>query len=110
MPFLSKLPWAMDMTFYNLFDDMDSRCPIPPFAKSTRNTNNKLMNDHGQWLIDLGGAANGSVVDGLVLVSGYQRDGRPPEEVVMMEKAKSYVAHSVFFEAGRNGRPPVAQA
>ncbi|MFN7996912.1 MAG: N-6 DNA methylase [Bryobacteraceae bacterium] len=28
----------------------------------------------------------------------------------MMEKAESYKAHSVFFEAGRNGRPPVAQA
>ncbi|PCI57352.1 MAG: SAM-dependent methyltransferase [Alphaproteobacteria bacterium] len=27
-----------------------------------------------------------------------------------MEKAKAYGAHSVFFEAERNGRPPVAQA
>ena len=27
-----------------------------------------------------------------------------------MEKAAFYKAHSVFFEAGRNGRPPVAQA
>ena len=28
----------------------------------------------------------------------------------MIEKAAHYGAHSVFFEAGRNGRPPVAQA
>ena len=28
----------------------------------------------------------------------------------MMEKAKAYGAHAVFFEAGRNDRPPVAQA
>jgi hypothetical protein len=69
-----------------------------------------FMSDHGQWLINLGGAANGSAVDGLVLVKGYQREGRPPEEVVMMEKAKNYGAHAVFFEAGRNGRSPVAQA
>jgi hypothetical protein len=27
-----------------------------------------------------------------------------------MEKAQAYEAHAVFFEAGRNGRPPVAQA
>ncbi len=28
----------------------------------------------------------------------------------MMEKASAYGAHAVFFEAGRNGRPPKAQA
>ena len=28
----------------------------------------------------------------------------------MMEKAEEYKAHAVFFEASRNGRPPVAQA
>ena len=42
--------------------------------------------------------------------SGYRRDGRPPEEVAMMEKAQSYGAQAVFFEAGRNNKPPVAQA
>lgn len=68
------------------------------------------MNDGTRWLIHLGGATNGSVVDGLVPVSGYRHDGRPPEEVAMMEKAQAYGAHAVFFEAGRNGRPPVAQA
>jgi hypothetical protein len=63
-----------------------------------------------QWLIDLGAAATDAAVDGLVLVSGYKREGRRPEEVAMMEKAEYYGAHSVFFEAGRNGGPPVAQA
>ncbi|MEP7340162.1 MAG: N-6 DNA methylase [Acidobacteriota bacterium] len=68
------------------------------------------MSDHAQWLIDLGGATKGSPVDGLVLVREHQRAGRPPEEVMMMEKAKAYDAHAVFFEAPREGRPPVAQA
>jgi hypothetical protein len=49
-------------------------------------------------------------VDGLVLVKGYRNNGHPPEEVAMMEKAEEYGATAVFFEAGRNGRPPVAQA
>src|ERR1039458_7551798 len=69
-----------------------------------------VMKDPRQWLIDLGSASRGAAVDGLVLVAGYERYGRPPEEVAMMEKAEAYGAHSVFFEVGRNGRPPVAQA
>jgi N-6 DNA Methylase len=68
------------------------------------------MNHPVQWLIDLGSQTQPAPAEGLVLVAGYKPDGRPPEEVVMMEKAQSYNAHSVFFEAGRNGRPPVAQA
>jgi hypothetical protein len=68
------------------------------------------MNDPGQWLIDLDRVPGGATVDGLILVAGYARDGRSPEEVAMMEKAEAYGAHSVFFEAGRNSRPPVAQA
>lgn len=67
------------------------------------------MSDPGQWLIDLRGTATGVTVDGLVPVSGYQRGG-PPEEVAMIEKAEAYGAQAVFFEAGRNNRPPVAQA
>src|SRR5258708_38473554 len=63
------------------------------------------MNDRAQWLFDLD-----RPVEGLVPVSGYNGNGRPPEEVAMMEKAKAYEAHAVFFEAGHNGRPPVAQA
>jgi hypothetical protein len=53
---------------------------------------------------------NGTAVDGLVPVKGYLRDGKPPEEVAMMEKAEEYGATAVFFEAGRDGRPPAAQA
>jgi hypothetical protein len=68
------------------------------------------MSDHGQWLLGLGGVGSDSAVDGLVPVSGYNRNGRPLEEVAVMEKAADYGAHAVFFEAGRNGRPPVAQA
>lgn len=68
------------------------------------------MTDPRQWLIDLGSTYKHAAVDGLVLVAGYKRDGRPPEEVAMMEKAEAYGAHSVFFEAGRNNRPDVAQA
>jgi hypothetical protein len=68
------------------------------------------MNDRGQWLFDIESISDGAIIDGLVPVAGYKYDGRPPEEVAMMEKAQSYGAHSVFFEAGRNGRSPVAQA
>lgn len=68
------------------------------------------MSDRAKWLVDLDASATGATVDGLVPVSGYQSAGRPPEEVAMMEKARDYKAHAVFFEAGRNGRHPIAQA
>nr|VFK79012.1 MAG: N-6 DNA Methylase [Candidatus Kentron sp. SD] len=73
------------------------------------------MNNPGQWLIDLGSAGSGPVPDGLVPVEGYFMDGRPPhgrtpEEVAILEKARYYGASAVFFEAERNGKPPLAQA
>jgi hypothetical protein len=68
------------------------------------------MGDHVKWLTDFDGTATTSEVDGLVPVKEYQPEERPPEEVAMMEKAAAYGAHAVFFEAGRNGGPPVAQA
>ncbi len=68
------------------------------------------MTDRTKWLLDLDLSATKVDIDGLVLVKGYRREGRPPEEVAMMEKAEAYEAHSVFFEAGRNGRAPIAQA
>ncbi|MCP4589784.1 MAG: N-6 DNA methylase [bacterium] len=68
------------------------------------------MSGGAQWLIDLDGAAKAPTVDGLVRVHGYRCEGQPPEEVAMIEKAAAYGANAVFFEAGRNGRPPVAQA
>lgn len=49
-------------------------------------------------------------VDGLVPVEGYNPTSRAPEEATIMEKARSYGARAVFFEAGRHGRAPVAQA
>jgi len=68
------------------------------------------MSGSAQWLIDLDGGATAITVDGLVRVHGYRPERRSPEEVAMMEKAAAYGANAVFFEAGRQGRPPVAQA
>lgn len=68
------------------------------------------MSDRARWLADLDGLALSPLVDGLVAVEGYSNENRPPEEVALMEKAKSYGANYVFFEAPRNGRPAVAQA
>lgn len=68
------------------------------------------MTDSARWLFELNGSGKEPHVDGLVRVNDYQPAGRPPEEVAMVEKAAGYRAHAVFFEAGRNGGPPVAQA
>ena len=68
-----------------------------------------LINSHQQWWDHLSDPAAGHV-EGLVLVGSYVNDGRPPEEVVMMEKAREYGAQAVFFEASRNGKRSVAQA
>lgn len=68
------------------------------------------MTERAKWLVDLEASPEGVAVDGLVPIKGYSRDGRSPEEVTMMEKAAAYGAQAVFFEAGRNGRAPVAQA
>ncbi len=63
-----------------------------------------------QWLTELSAAASIPVVDGLVAVRGYVKQGRPPEEVDIMERAARYGADAVFFEAAHEGRPAVAQA
>lgn len=63
-----------------------------------------------RWFVDLEQPDRAKQIDGLVLVESYDRTARPPEEVATIEKARSYGAHSVFFEAGRNGRAPVPQA
>ena len=67
-----------------------------------------FRHDTGHWLVDLG--RTNLDVDGLVPVRDYNPEGRPPEEVAIMEKAAAYTADAVFFEAGRIGGPPVAQA
>ncbi len=68
------------------------------------------MGDRQQWLFDLPKSGSTGVVDGIVPVEGFRSLGKPPEVVAIMEKAKDYSATAVFFEAGRDGRPPVAQA
>lgn len=62
------------------------------------------------WWNNLDDCQGGTLADGLVLVSTYSTHGRPPEEVVIMEKAREYNAQAVFFEASRNGKRSVAQA
>lgn len=62
------------------------------------------------WLIELSNKDSKSSIDGLVLVNGFRALDLPPEQYAMMEKAEGYGAHSVFFEASRNNRSPVAQA
>ena len=68
------------------------------------------MADRGHWLLEFGAAGNDTTLDGLVPVGSYVRANRPPEEVAIMEKAAHYHADAVFFEARRDGKPPVAQA
>ena len=68
------------------------------------------MSARSQWLFDLTATAEARMVDGLVPVYGYQDAVLTPEQTVVVEKAQTYGAQYVFFEAGRNGRPPVAQA
>jgi hypothetical protein len=67
------------------------------------------MNHTSEWLRHLDQNMSAEI-DGLVRVKGYQREGRPPEEVAMIEKAAAYGADAVFFEASRNGHSPIAQA
>ncbi len=61
------------------------------------------------WLADIG-TETSVPVEGLVYVTGYQPNGRAPEEVAIMEKAHEYGATAVFFEAERNGRVSQPQA
>jgi len=68
------------------------------------------MSDSGKWLTDFSVADSHAVVDGLVPVQGYDNTDRLPEEVAIMEKAESYLADAVFFQAPRDGKAPVAQA
>lgn len=62
------------------------------------------------WLFSICESSSVTIVDGLVAVDDYDHKGRPPEEVSMMEKARSFGARAVFFEAAHHGKAPVAQA
>ena len=68
------------------------------------------MTNPEHWLAEFATGGNRAVVDGLVPVQGYTKADRPPEEVAVMEKAVAYRADAVFFQAPRDGNPPVAQA
>ena len=48
------------------------------------------MNDRTKWLKNLGRDGNVTPAEGLVRVEDYIKDGRPPEEVAVMEKAAYY--------------------
>lgn len=62
------------------------------------------------WLFAIGTDHNVPAIDGLVAVKGFDPARFLPEQVAVLEKADSYKAHAVFFEAQRQGRAPVAQA
>ena len=64
----------------------------------------------GEWLSEFDRDGSPPTIDGLFRVSAYDPIGRPPEEAATMEIASAYGAHSVFFEAGRDGRAEIAQA
>ena len=68
------------------------------------------LDDRHEWLSAVGKDEAAFPVDGLVRVEDYDPAGLTPEEVVVLEKAKMYKAHSVFFSAAQNGRPSVPQA
>lgn len=68
------------------------------------------MNTPEDWLHLLDRAGRPTGLGGIVSVQGYDEKGRPPEEVVVMEKAKAYHAQAVFFEAPHDGKPALAQA
>ncbi|MBB1073235.1 N-6 DNA methylase [Rhodoferax sp. 4810] len=66
--------------------------------------------ESGTWFDHIGKPDAEVRVDGLVSVRNYDPTGRHPEEVEIIEKAAEYSAEAVFFEAGRRGKPGVAQA
>ena len=72
--------------------------------------NATLKPEVADWLFSIGQDQGLPSLDGLVAVDGFGPSGHAPEEVSIMEKARYYGAHSVFFEAERHGRAPVAQA
>jgi N-6 DNA Methylase len=68
------------------------------------------MSASTQWLFEIDATSASPLVDGLVPVASFDRKGRLPDEVAVIEKAKAFGAHAVFFEASREGRAPVPQA
>lgn len=67
------------------------------------------MDTTGTWLLKID-AQEGAMVDGVVLVRSFNKQGQAPEVVAVMEKAEQMEADAVFFEAPREGKPPQPQA
>lgn len=67
-------------------------------------------NTSAPWWDAIESQTAASAVEGLVLVASYVSAGRPPEEVLMMERASAYGASAVFFGIGRDDASPIAQA
>jgi hypothetical protein len=63
-----------------------------------------------EWLFAIGESEKLPVVDGLLAVEGFEPAGNLPDVVAVVERARTYGARAVFFEAQRNGRAPIAQA
>lgn len=70
----------------------------------------ELGTEAANWLFAIGAEHQVPSVDGLVAVRGFDRACFAPEQVAVLEKAQAYQARAVFFEAGRHGRAPTAQA
>jgi hypothetical protein len=68
------------------------------------------MGNRPQWWDAWQQSDAAAQVQGLVRVHGYRADGRPPEEIAIMEKAEEYGADAVFFELEQYGRRASAQA
>jgi hypothetical protein len=68
------------------------------------------MTSDANWLASLGVSDGNPSIDGLLWVQTYSQTGRPPDEVVVMEKAKAFGATAVFFEAASSGYSSRPQA
>lgn len=62
-----------------------------------------------RWLFAIGDG-DLPLIEGLVAVDGFNPDGQLPDVVSVIERAQSYGARAVLFEAEHHGRAPVAQA
>jgi len=62
------------------------------------------------WLFAIGEGGNLPFVEGLISVNDFNVEEHSPDTVAVIERAKSYGARAVFFEAQRHGRAPLPQA
>lgn len=69
-----------------------------------------MTQDSGNWLRSLSVSRRDRTIDGLVYVDEFDAAALRPEQVSVIEKARTFGAQGVFFEASRNGYPPIPQA